>query len=181
MWVRGIVAAWGCLAVVGASGCGAEGAGPAGASLQVGTGLMLDGAAISVVYGQGPGTAVQGNDARLLAASHAIQSGTEPQNASFAVAGTGQVAGRLTANTEVFLDANTQSVSSSGVAAARAQLRPRGVLGPVFALHRGLRGQAGRARRPRLWHHPRDGGGLSAHVASLQGRLSRGLRRDAVG
>ncbi|WP_245767224.1 tail fiber domain-containing protein [Stigmatella erecta] len=71
------------------------------------TGLALDGEAIRVVYGDGPGTAVEGNDPRL----NAIRNGTEPQDASFAVAGTGTVTGRLTAGTEVFLEAKTPTAS----------------------------------------------------------------------
>ena len=106
---RGFVVVWGCLAGVGASGCGSEAPAP---SYQVGMGLALDGEALRVVYGDGPGTAVQGNDTRLLAASTALQAGTVPQNASLAVAGTGQVVGPLTANTEILLDASAQAVNS---------------------------------------------------------------------
>ncbi|MBN8230816.1 tail fiber domain-containing protein [Corallococcus macrosporus] len=110
--VRGAGVALSC--VVGllvVSGCGGDGAqgpvGPAGppGPVEVGTGLKLDGESVSVVYGDGPGTAVEGNDPRLAAAAQAIRNGTEPQDASFAVAGTGQVRGRLTANADVLLDA----------------------------------------------------------------------------
>ncbi|WP_223639065.1 tail fiber domain-containing protein [Corallococcus sp. EGB] len=114
-FVRGAGVALGCVVGLLISGCGADGAqGPAGPAgppgpVEVGTGLKLDGEAVSVVYGNGPGTAVEGNDPRLAAAAQAIRNGTEPQDASFAVAGTGQVLGRLTANAEVFLDASASA------------------------------------------------------------------------
>ena len=121
-FVRGAGVALGCVVGLLVGGCGSDGAqgpvgpvGPAGPSgaVEVGTGLKLEGDAVSVVYGDGPGTAVEGNDPRLAAAAQAIRNGTEPQDASFAVAGTGQVRGRLTANAEVFLDANASASQSA--------------------------------------------------------------------
>ncbi|RKG74681.1 peptidase S74 [Corallococcus exercitus] len=101
--VRGAGVALGCVVGLLASACGSD---PAPAQQrEIGTGLTLEGDAVRVVYGDGPGTAVEGNDPRLAAAGQGIRNGTEPQDASFAVAGTGQVRGRLTANAEVFLDA----------------------------------------------------------------------------
>ncbi|EAU67067.1 Hep_Hag family [Stigmatella aurantiaca DW4/3-1] len=108
MSVRGAGVVLGCIAGVVTSGCGSE---SPQRPVEVSTGLALDGEAIRVVYGNGPGTAVEGNDPRLSAAANAIQNGTEPQDASFAVAGTGTVTGRLTANTEVLLDAKTPTAS----------------------------------------------------------------------
>ncbi|RYZ37954.1 MAG: peptidase S74 [Myxococcaceae bacterium] len=67
MWVRGRVVALGCVVGLAASGCGSE-EGPTEPRWQVGTGLKLDGEAVSVVYGNGPGTAVEGNDPRLTPA-----------------------------------------------------------------------------------------------------------------
>ncbi|RKH46077.1 tail fiber domain-containing protein [Corallococcus llansteffanensis] len=112
MSVRGLVVTLGWVAVAGGSGCGSDSDG-GGSQWQVGTGLKLDGEAVSVVYGNGPGTAVEGNDPRLTAASTAIQNGETPQAASFAVTGTGQVQGRLTANKEVFLDATTNATPAT--------------------------------------------------------------------
>jgi trimeric autotransporter adhesin len=110
MSIRGAVAMLGCLAGGVISGCDSE---SPQRPVEVSTGLALDGEAIRVIYGNGPGTAVEGNDPRLGAAANALQKGTEPQDASFAVAGTGTVAGRLTAQTEVVLDAKTSAASTA--------------------------------------------------------------------
>ncbi|MBM7117713.1 tail fiber domain-containing protein [Archangium primigenium] len=104
MSIRGAVVAWSGVAIVGLCGC--DPATPPPSGVQVGTGLSLDGEAVRVVYGDGPGTSVEGNDARL---AQALQKGTTPQDASFAVRGTGQVQGRLTANTDVVLDATASA------------------------------------------------------------------------
>ena len=112
MWVRGVVVALGWVAVAGASGCGSDDGG-SGSQWQVGTGLKLDGEAVSVVYGNGPGSSVEGNDPRLTAAATAIQNGETPQDASFAVTGSGLVQGRLTANKEVFLDVTTPATPAT--------------------------------------------------------------------
>ncbi|MHA7634369.1 tail fiber domain-containing protein [Corallococcus sp. M7] len=102
-WVRGVSVSLGCVVGLLASACGSD---PAPAQQrEIGTGLTLEGDAVRVVYGDGPGTAVEGNDPRLSAAGQGIRNGTEPQDASFAVTGTAQVGGRLTTNAEVFLDA----------------------------------------------------------------------------
>ncbi|MCY1036835.1 tail fiber domain-containing protein [Corallococcus sp. BB11-1] len=74
MWIRGRVIALGCVVGVVASGCGSDGdSGPQDPRWQVGTGLKLDGEAVSVLYGDGPGTAVEGNDPRLLPPAAATQ------------------------------------------------------------------------------------------------------------
>ncbi|SEL75561.1 Head domain of trimeric autotransporter adhesin [Stigmatella aurantiaca] len=104
MFLRGAGVVLGCIAGVVASGCGSE---SPQRPVEVSTGLALDGEAIRVVYGDGPGTAVEGNDPRL----NAIHNGTEPQDASFAVTGTGTVTGRLTAGTEVVLEAKAPTAS----------------------------------------------------------------------
>ncbi|MBN8472973.1 tail fiber domain-containing protein [Corallococcus exiguus] len=101
--VRGVSVALGCVVGLVTSACGSD---PAPAQQrEIGTGLTLEGDAVRVVYGNGPGTSVEGNDPRLAAAGQGIRNGTEPQDASFAVAGSGQVRGRLTANADVVLDA----------------------------------------------------------------------------
>ncbi|RKH68254.1 tail fiber domain-containing protein [Corallococcus aberystwythensis] len=101
--VRGAGVALGCVVGLLTSACGSD---PAPSTQrEIGTGLTLEGDAVRVVYGNGPGTAVEGNDPRLSAAGQGIRNGTEPQDASFAVGGTGQVRGRLTANADVVLDA----------------------------------------------------------------------------
>jgi trimeric autotransporter adhesin len=112
MFLRGAGVVLGCIAGVVASGCGSE---SPQRPVEVSTGLALDGEAIRVVYGEGPGTAVEGNDPRL----NAIRNGTAPQEASFAVAGTGTVAGRLTAGSEVVLDAKTPTASLAPLLSVR--------------------------------------------------------------
>ncbi|NRD56156.1 peptidase S74 [Corallococcus sp. AB030] len=105
--VRGVSVALGCVVGLVTSACGSD---PApGQQREIGTGLTLEGDAVRVVYGDGPGTAVEGNDPRLSAAGQGIRNGTAPQDASFAVAGTGQVRGRLTANADVVLDASASA------------------------------------------------------------------------
>ncbi|RKH23645.1 peptidase S74 [Corallococcus sp. CA041A] len=105
--VRGAGVALGCVVGLVTSACGSD---PApGQQREIGTGLTLEGDAVRVVYGDGPGTAVEGNDPRLSAAGQGIRNGTAPQDASFAVAGTGQVRGRLTANADVVLDASASA------------------------------------------------------------------------
>ncbi|WP_240358603.1 tail fiber domain-containing protein [Myxococcus vastator] len=87
------VAALSCIMLT-AVGCGSEG--PPAQSWEVGSGLRLDdNNVVSVAYGAGPGTVVEGSDPRLSDAraplpgnGSYIQNGTQPQDASLSLAGT---------------------------------------------------------------------------------------------
>ncbi|MCP3136799.1 tail fiber domain-containing protein [Pyxidicoccus xibeiensis] len=103
-----VLAALGCIAV-SAGGCGGD-----SQTLGAGTGLELEDGILSVAYGDGPGKAVEGNDPRLTDARPPlpgsggyIQNGTEPQDASFSLAGTGSTNGRLTTKASLLVDAAT--------------------------------------------------------------------------
>ncbi|NTX40978.1 tail fiber domain-containing protein [Myxococcus sp. CA033] len=92
MKTRSLFAALGCLSL-GAVGCSSEG--PPAQSWEVGSGLRLDDdSVVSVAYGSGPGTVVEGNDPRLVDArtplpGHGsyIQNGTQAQDASLSLSG----------------------------------------------------------------------------------------------
>jgi len=96
----------GCLSVW-AGGCGEEKAPEKG--WEVGSGLRLDADnVVSVQYGAGPGTVVEGSDARLSDAraplpgsSSYIQNGTQAQDASLSVTGA------ATARSGLFVDATS--------------------------------------------------------------------------
>lgn len=77
MPIRGLVVTCSGVAVVGLAGCGPSPTPPQG--VQVSTGLAFDGDAVRVIYGDGPGTSVEGNDVRLI---QALLKGTTPQDAS---------------------------------------------------------------------------------------------------
>ncbi|WP_163993858.1 tail fiber domain-containing protein [Pyxidicoccus caerfyrddinensis] len=117
MKVGTLLATLGCIAM-STGGCGSEGPegpqgpqGPKGEPDQpweVGDGLQLDGNVLSVEYGSGANTAVQGSDSRLNDAraplpgsGSYIQNGSTVQDASFSVAGTGTTNGRLTTKADL--------------------------------------------------------------------------------
>lgn len=112
-----LFAALGCIAV-STGGCGSEDAPPAQA-WEVGTGLELEEGALRVRYGSGPGTAVEGNDARLTdgraplpgSGSYIQNGGEAAQEASFSISGTGTTNGRLLTKSDLRVDA-TAPVSS---------------------------------------------------------------------
>ena len=89
---RRVFAALSCITLA-ATGCGSEQ--PSAQNWEVGSGLQLgDDNVVSVAYGAGPGTVVEGNDPRLsdarppLPGSEGyIQNGTQPQDASLSLAG----------------------------------------------------------------------------------------------
>jgi hypothetical protein len=100
MKIGTLLATLGCIAV-STGGCGSEEA--SGQSWEVGTGLELEENAVSVRYGNGPATSVEGNDPRLTDARPPlpgnggyIQNGTALQEGSFTLSGTGSTDGRLT-------------------------------------------------------------------------------------
>ncbi|WP_225888157.1 tail fiber domain-containing protein [Myxococcus xanthus] len=88
-----LFAALSCITLASA-GCGSEG--PPAQNWEVGSGLRLDDSnVVSVAYGSGPGTVVEGSDPRLSDARPPlpgsggyIQNGTQPQDASLSLAGT---------------------------------------------------------------------------------------------
>ncbi|WP_021781134.1 tail fiber domain-containing protein [Myxococcus hansupus] len=99
-----------CLTLA-ATGCGSEA--PPAQNWEVGSGLRLgDDNVVSVAYGAGPGTVVEGNDPRLHDARPPlpgnegyIQNGTQPQDASLSLAGT------VSTKSGLFVDA-TAAVAS---------------------------------------------------------------------
>ncbi|MFP2905098.1 tail fiber domain-containing protein [Pyxidicoccus sp. 3LFB2] len=116
MRVATLWATLGCIAA-SAGGCSSEGEGQ---SWEAGTGLEVEDGALRVRYGNGPGTSVEGNDARLTDARPPlpgnggyIQNGTEPQEGSFALSGTGSTNGRLTTKSGLRIEATTPVQESS--------------------------------------------------------------------
>ncbi|NTX07799.1 MULTISPECIES: tail fiber domain-containing protein [unclassified Myxococcus] len=104
MKTRSLFAALGCLSL-GTVGCSSEA--PPAQSWEVGSGLRLDDdSVVSVAYGSGPGTVVEGNDPRLADAraplpgnGSYIQNGTQAQDASLSLSGV------ATAKSGLFVDA----------------------------------------------------------------------------
>lgn len=102
-----LFAALSCI-TLSTAGCGSEG--PPAQNWEVGSGLRLDdNNVVSVSYGSGPGTVVEGSDPRLSDARQPlpgnagyIQNGTQPQDASLSLAGPAST------RTGLFVDATAE-------------------------------------------------------------------------
>ncbi len=177
---RRVFAALSCLTLV-TTGCGSE-APPPAQSWEVGSGLQLsDGNVVSVAYGAGPGTVVEGNDPRLsdarppLPGSEGyIQNGTQPQDASLSLAGPASTKSGL------FVDA------TAAVAPAVPLLRVTNTHAaapvwdalPLFTVDSGggllSRGQLGESNAPL----PMSGGGTRLMWAPVRGAFRAGTAME---